>query len=1225
MRITQLSLPTKVMSCSNKKSGITPTNLRLVQINLKHSISATENLLIYLNDNNVDICLIQEPWVNEERIRGLKTLDFNLFYRVPEKGVRPRTCILVRKNITAFLLTNYCDDDTTTIQLENGSESLVLTSAYLAHDREIPTQLFKTLVASNKDAIFCCDANARHVAWGNVATNERGEYLADFISLNNLTLHNRGNTPTFIFPASSDTEGWSAILDVTLSKSQRFDLVENWQVSLENSYSDHRYILFNVDFKKKPVQPFRNPKRTDWKIFKKYISKNLRSSSKENLTISEIERETTNLTKTFEHAFKVSTKISNPKPRRFPDYFTKNLINLRRKMRTQFNISFKSGEWEEYRKLRNLYKQERRKAKSEEWRKYCEDIESTKDTARLRKILSKTHTSPAFVKNSDGLWAESSKETNEILLETHFPGCREISSSANSQEQESIPNKMGSQLITREKVLWAINTFEPYKSAGPDGITPKMLQTTADIIVPLLTNILSSCINLVYIPQAWREVKVVFIPKAGKTNHWTPKDYRPISLSSFVLKIMEKILDLHIRSIFNRDIICETQHAYVKGKSVDTALHDLVGRIESSLHYGQYTLAAFLDIEGAFNNVKLSAIVDSLVKLGVEKPIYSWISMMLKTRVINSTVGEITLKRLVDRGTPQGGVISPLLWLIVINNILVILKEKRLTAVAYADDVGILISGMFPSTLSERIQLALNLIMEWAVSSGLNVNPTKTELILFRRGYKVPLFKLPKLNGTTLELSNQAKFLGVILDSRLTWKANLEERTRKAQIAYFVCRKTFSKTRGLSPKLVYWIFTAVVRPILTYGATVWWKAVQTESNCKKLDSVLRSVSIGITGALRSTSTEALLNMLSIEPTKIYTQYIAMRTAARLSSIGLWKSKPYGHSSILTLARIEIPKKLDTCITNINFSKSYTVKIPNRKDWREAKPIQNYETVIFTDGSKTKDGSGAGFLVNNDSLYNNMFKQCYRLPNDSSVFQCEIFAIKEACKFIQNNIEIRSNIAICVDSQAALKALDSPSTSSKLVGECKDIINSIGMKATVTLIWVPGHCNIEGNEIADYLARCGAGRHISWAEDIALPLTNTYLQIENKLSENHKLIWRSSNSMYKKVWGPPDKKSTAQLLKYNRKSIRTITFIVTGHWPIGRHARRLGILEGTACPGCGLAPSDTDAYHFWCLCPALCRLRLALLGNYWLESTEVLLHKPLTTRIEFILKSKWLQQ
>uniref|UniRef100_T1GX66 Uncharacterized protein n=1 Tax=Megaselia scalaris TaxID=36166 RepID=T1GX66_MEGSC len=94
-----------------------------------------------------------------------------------------------------------------------------------------------------------------------------------------------------------------------------------------------------------------------------------------------------------------------------------------------------------------------------EWKDYNSAIESTKDTARLRKILSKIHSSLAFVKNLHGSWAESSKERNEILLETHFPGCQQIA----TEESDC-----GSKLITYEK---AINSFDPFNSADYIGNT----------------------------------------------------------------------------------------------------------------------------------------------------------------------------------------------------------------------------------------------------------------------------------------------------------------------------------------------------------------------------------------------------------------------------------------------------------------------------------------------------------------------------------------------------------------------------------------------------------------------------------------------------------------------------------------------------------------------------------------------------------------------------------
>ncbi|WP_443057095.1 RNA-directed DNA polymerase [Streptomyces sp. IBSBF 2390] len=197
-----------------------------------------------------------------------------------------------------------------------------------------------------------------------------------------------------------------------------------------------------------------------------------------------------------------------------------------------------------------------------------------------------------------------------------------------------------------------------------------MLKCVEDSISPLLNIIYKDCIHFNYIPKSWRKVKVVFIPKSGKLNHSTAKDYRPISLSSFLLKIAERILDHDIRSLFNDNLISKSQHAYIKGKSVDTALHEVVEEAEKALHHSQFTLVAFLDIEGAFNNVTTDAIETSLFSIGVKQCLVKWIINMLNSRLIASTIGKDTTNITVNRGTPQGGVLSPLLWLLVVNGIL---------------------------------------------------------------------------------------------------------------------------------------------------------------------------------------------------------------------------------------------------------------------------------------------------------------------------------------------------------------------------------------------------------------------------------------------------------------------------------------------------------------------------------------------------------------------------
>ena len=281
-----------------------------------------------------------------------------------------------------------------------------------------------------------------------------------------------------------------------------------------------------------------------------------------------------------------------------------------------------------------------------------------------------------------------------------------------------------------------------------------------------------------------------------------------------------------------------------------------------------------------------------------------------------------------------------------------------------------------------------------------------------------------------------------------------------------------------------------------YGTSVWWTALLNGSNCKKLDKVSRTVCIGVTAALRITSTEALFHILNIPPSDVYSQFVAANTATRIHSVGLWKIKPYGHSNILNFLGITISRKLDSCITEINFDKKFVVKMPERKVWKTSDPISCFEKVVYTDGSKTAGGCGASFVVLDSSE-----NYGYRLPDYCSIFQCEILAIKMACLYQLNLKPKCKTIAFCVDSQAVLKALDSPKTSSTLIKDCKIALNSLSDMAEVTLLWIPSHCGLSGNEAADQLAKWGASRHFSWAEKVSPSPSNMFHDIKIKLLDN----------------------------------------------------------------------------------------------------------------------------
>jgi len=198
-------------------------------------------------------------------------------------------------------------------------------------------------------------------------------------------------------------------------------------------------------------------------------------------------------------------------------------------------------------------------------------------------------------------------------------------------------------------MICSIQSFKPYKSPGSDGIRPVHTQQAGQIAIIWLKKIFHSILAAGELPTAWQETKVDFIPKAGKATHPTAKDLRPISLTSFLLKSCERMISLHIRATVDPTQISEAQHAYTKGKSTESALHLVVTKI--STQHQANTLIAFLDIEGAFNNVLPTAITESLTELGVETPMVRLIHKLLISRMVTATLGTSTQTRPVNRGT----------------------------------------------------------------------------------------------------------------------------------------------------------------------------------------------------------------------------------------------------------------------------------------------------------------------------------------------------------------------------------------------------------------------------------------------------------------------------------------------------------------------------------------------------------------------------------------------
>lgn len=1194
--------------------------MRLLQINLHHSKVASAALLNRMAVDQPDFVLIQEPWVNGGKICGLRTPTYKL-YAASSEG-KLRTCIMSKVQLNIFLMHHYSNEDVTTISWETGGSSYRLTSFYLAYDDPVPPQLLEKLVSesetSNCRLILGGDANAHHTIWGSSNINVRGELLFNYILNTKMLLCNRGNEPTFIIRNRQE------VLDITLVSDSLIDKVVIWRVLNEHSFSDHRYIECIIEEEIPRPNLNRNFRKTDWQVYEHELKKRLPSypfCNPDNV------KDLDNIVESFTNSCNLSLKKACPlikhRGKSKPPWWSPELNQLRKECRNQFNkakYSCVEIEWNYYYDKLKVFKKHLRKAKRSSWRSFCGEIETAVETSRLRKILSKSTQTIGYLKKLDNTWTTSSEESLNLLLNTHFPGCSENRATEVVRNLETRIEPDILETISEASITWAVESFKPYKSPGPDGIFPAQLQRTLGYTMEWLITIFRSVLKLNYVPTLWREVKVVFIPKTGKSSHTGPKDFRPISLSSFLLKTLERLIDMHIRNYIPTSQFAKSQHAYSKGKSTESALNSLVSEIEKSIEDKEYTLVAFLDIEGAFNNILPKAITDALSDLRISEALVNFIEQLLLCRFVNSTLGNSEIRRSVHRGTPQGGVLSPLLWILAMNKLLLNLEERRIHVVAYADDVAVVLRGKFPDTLSDLMQGVLNDIYLWAKSCGLGLNANKTELVLFTKKHRLPDFRPPKLNGITLSVADKACYLGLILDRKLSWKLNVEDRVRKAAIALYSCKRTVGVNWGITPRIVHWLYTAVVRPIMTYGILVWWPTLEKKTTVKRMESIQRAASLCISRALRTTPTAALNIILHLVPIDLYGKQIAAISALRLRELSLLSFNNKGHSCILSKFPL-IPNTTDSCDSAVSHLVNYfTTIIPSKEDWDNGLINCNKGISIYTDGSKLNDKVGGG--VYSEKLGTSI---SFRLPDHCSVFQAEILAIKESLLTLGKNVFTSREIYIYSDSQAALRSLKAFRHTSKTVKECRELLDVLTSYFTINLLWVPGHRNIKGNCKADELARLGTMLPICpEKENIHMPIATCKLLINNYTTDSANTRWKQSTTCVtsRQTWPELNMGRTTCLLKFSSTDIRILIGVLTGHCILGRHADRMGAPFHDYCRSCQDVDEEENVEHLLCRCMALGRRRFQFLGLYFLDNITEVADIKLTKVVSYIKATGW---
>ena len=254
-----------------------------------------------------------------------------------------------------------------------------------------------------------------------------------------------------------------------------------------------------------------------------------------------------------------------------------------------------------------------------------------------------------------------------------------------------------------------------------------------------------------------------------------------------------------------------------------------------------------------------------------------------------------------------------------------------------------------------------------------------------------------------------------------------------------------------------------------------------------------------------------------------------------------------------------------------FSNRYRVTIPERSAWENnQRPYDvKWELIVYTDGSRKNGLTGAGWI----NAVDEASFAVLRLGGQATVFQAEVYAIENcATKLVHQKIKGRS-IAICSDSQAALKALDSTTVSTVLVGRCRDRLNAlVEMGNAVRLIWCPGHSGIQGNERADQLANQGSDLDRTRKDPTTPVALATFRTAVRKwIADEWEKKWQDPAigcRQSKEFLGmePPYKKSK-DLINCSRQDARHLTGILTGHINLNGHLETIGVIDSAMCSFC----------------------------------------------------------
>ena len=743
-------------------------------------------------------------------------------------------------------------------EIGSGENAVNIFSWYIPPTKNVVEEEVMAFIESHNEYILVGDLNTKCSAFDNI-TNSRGRSLEKIIEKSRGKIINKPNMPTN-FTHRHGVLTTTSTIDMIIANetlADKCNMITTLEISTVSEDEKSYYHLpvyaeFELELKpKKSRISFHKSylyEKADWQGYKNSIDEKMKNLASE-MTIEELNEKIETTLKEAAETFIPRSKEKINRDNNFDQYIVEILKtrNFWGKRFREYRDKYSAEKYQEYEKLSNeviidfrlnkwsqfLERQGPHPLSSVPFWKRINRLRSNKRQKKIETLILNGKSYESDTEKAD-VFAESLekkfKDDNNSRFNENMKQDIESFIASGGCENSYLPNEKKVKDFEQWDLDKAFKALNSKTSIDPNGLSNKLLKNTGPLVRDRILTLFNWCLKEGRIPISWKKSVITMLLKSGQS----PNDlnsYRPISMTSCLARLFERLVLMRLQTHLDKNkIIIPAQSGFRKARQTKDNILMVIQTAQEGFNQGDKTLSIFFDIAAAFDKVWHSGLIYKLYCMGVPYYLLRIICTFLDNRTFTVKIDGVHSRVCkIECGVPQGGVLSPTLFSIYINDLPISTIEGE-TVLLFADDIvflkrykykkakKILVEAKIEAQVS--VQNFLTELETWMGNWRLTLAPKKCSQITFTKAKNTKNDEMNiELYGEKIKTEINPKFLGVVFDCRLNFTANVLAVKKKVGDRLNLLKiLSYDKSWRLNKKILIQMFKCLVLSVVDYAS-----------------------------------------------------------------------------------------------------------------------------------------------------------------------------------------------------------------------------------------------------------------------------------------------------------------------------------------------------------------------------------------------------------------------